>query len=243
MINISLVSYLNSYPYHYGLINETNSFYNKLDIVNPAQCAKNFQEGISNVALVPVGALHGLKNYKIIKPFCISANGEVRSVFLFSQKPVEDTKTIVFDSDSRSSNLLIQVLCKYYWKINPNFTKNNNSLQAEARIGIGDKAFKLKKKYAYSYDLSIFWKEMTNLPFVFAVWITKSEIAEEELSLLKIALENGINNIHGAVVHFGSAGLTEEDAIKYLSKNINFKMNTASEKGMQRFLELSKNFI
>ena len=64
MINISLVSYLNSYPYHYGLINETNSFYNKLDIVNPAQCAKNFQEGISNVALVPVGALHGLKIIK-----------------------------------------------------------------------------------------------------------------------------------------------------------------------------------
>ena len=123
-----------------------------------------------------------------------------------------------------------------------NFTKNNNSL-SRSTIGIGDKAFKLKKKYAYSYDLSIFWKEMTNLPFVFAVWITKSEIAEEELSLLKIALENGINNIHGAVVHFGSAGLTEEDAIKYLSKNINFKMNTASEKGMQRFFELSKNFI
>jgi len=241
-MNISLVSYLNSFPYHFGLLNADDGLYSQLSIVPPAQCAKNFADGLSDVALVPVGALNELDNFQLIKPFCISADGPVRSVLLLSNRPLLDIKHISPDSHSRSSNLLLKILCHNHWNIHPAFVKHDDA-SADARIAIGDKAFELQKSYKYSFDLSEAWKEMTGLPFVFAVWIARTEVSEESLKGLKAALEIGIQDPAAAVRHLGSAGLSFDDAVSYLTGNINYRMNPAAEEGMKLFLALAAKVL
>ena len=135
-IHISLVSYLNSYPFHYGLLQSGNEDFSNPEIVPPAQCAKNFKSGKSNIALVPVGALHEFRSYKIITPYCIAASGVVKSVFLQSKVPLERINTITLDRDSKSSNLLTKILCKEAWSINAEFINDENT--ADARVIIGD---------------------------------------------------------------------------------------------------------
>lgn len=236
-MKISLVSYLNSYPFHYGLIQAPRGLYSRLEIVNPAQCAKNFAEEISDVALVPVGALASLKNYKIIEPFCIAANGPVRSVLLLSNKSVDKIKTIAPDTDSRSSNQLVKVLCRNHWKIEPEFVPQE--LPSDAIIAIGDKAFSMAANFEFKYDLSDEWKNMTGLPFVFAVWISRIGMDESRLPNLNRALEFGVNFASEAISHFGSAGLPMSDAISYVKRNIRYRMDEDSKRGMEYFMNFS----
>jgi chorismate dehydratase len=241
-MKISLVSYLNSYPYHYGLINAASGLYSELNIVNPAVCARHFIEGKSDVALVPVGALVNLSKYQTVLPYCISANGIVRSVLLLSNKDLKDIKNISPDSHSLSSNLLLKILCHKHWNIHPAFIRHDDN-SADARVVIGDKAFDLQKEYKYSFDLSAEWKAMTGLSFVFAAWIAGLNVQKDRLSLLKEALEHGILNIPAAVNHFGSSGLLFDDAVSYLTDNIRYRMDASAEEGMKLFLSMAKNIL
>ena len=181
-MKISLVSYLNSYPYHYGLINAASGLYSELNIVNPAVCARHFIEGKSDVALVPVGALVNLSKYQTVLPYCISANGIVRSVLLLSNKDLKDIKNISPDSHSLSSNLLLKILCHKHWNIHPAFIRHDDN-SADARVVIGDKAFDLQKEYKYSLIYAE-WKAMTGLSF-FCSLDCRFKCAKDRLSLLK----------------------------------------------------------
>ncbi len=232
-MKISLVSYLNSYPFHYGLIQAPRGLYSRLEVVNPAQCAKNFDNEVSDVALVPVGALDSLKNYKIVEPFCIAANGPVRSVLLLSHKPIAKIKTIAPDTDSRSSNMLTKILCNNHWNINAEFVPHE--LESDAVVAIGDKAFKMAADYKYSFDLSDEWTKMTGLPFVFAVWISRVGMDESKLPNLNRALNFGVTFASEAINHFGTAGLTMPDAMSYVKRNISYRMTDVAKEGMEKF--------
>ena len=236
-LHISLVSYLNSYPFHYGLLNSDNKGLSSPVIVPPAVCAENFKSGLSDIALVPVGALPELGTYKIIEPFCIAAAGEVRSVFLQSQKPLHEISTISMDSDSRSSNLLTKILCKEVWNIDPEFI---NEQEADARVIIGDRALQNASAYPYRFDLAEEWKKKFGLPFVFAVWIAKESVNPSIISDLNMALEYGIGNIEKAIEQFGSAGIDPEEACQYLNENIVFRMDTDAKEAIELFLRLAE---
>ena len=236
-MNISLVSYLNSYPFHYGLIHAKEEFYHKLNIVDPAKCAEDFLTSVSNTALVPVGALTSLNKYRIIKPYCIAANGFVKSVLLLSNKPLDKIRSISLDSASRSSNILIQILCREYWNISPIIMSNNS--ESDASLIIGDKALTDANKYTYQYDLAEGWKLMTGLPFVFAVWLSSTEEKTKNEDLLNNALSYGINHIKESISFFGTAGLSESEAKNYLKENIMYQMDSAAEEAINLFLRLA----
>jgi len=237
-IHISLVSYLNSYPFHFGLLNSEHRDLSSPEIVPPALCAENFKTGKSNIALIPVGALPAIDSYKIIEPFCIAACGEVKSVFLQSSKPVAEIKTIATDPASRSSNLLTKVLCKHAWNINPAFITNEH--EADARVIIGDRALHNTNAFPFQFDLAEEWKNKYNLPFVFAVWIAQKDIPAQIISELNMALEFGVSNIEKAVNKLGTADLDKDEAIEYLNENIVYRMDSDAKEAMELFLRLAR---
>lgn len=237
-IHISLVSYLNSYPFHYGLLNAEDSQLRNPEIVPPAQCAENFRNRKSNIALVPVGALPDMDSYKIVDPFCIAASGVVKSVFLQSRVSLDSIKSIALDPASRSSNLLTKVLCKNAWNIHPEFIEDEAI--ADARVIIGDRALKNANAFPIRFDLAEEWKKKYKLPFVFAVWIAKKDISKGTIRNLNAALEFGVNNIHSALQEFGSADLNHEEATLYLEENIVFRMDSDAKEAMELFLRLAK---
>ena len=173
-IKVIAVSYLNTVPFIYGMDYSAFSGLIDLRLANPSKCFHLLQKGDADIALVPVGSLPMIGKCNIITPHCIGANGNVGSVFLLSDSPIESIKTIYCDLHSMTSNKLAEILCRDYWKVNPVIrypetyppTIHGN----DGIIAIGDKSFKMLKSYKYQYDLAQAWKEMTMLPFVFAVW-------------------------------------------------------------------------
>jgi len=126
--------------------------------------------------------------YHLLPDLAISADGPVHSVALFSRRPVGelDRKTVLRTASSRTSVLLLELLCRHRWSIAPNFaTVRAESadldglaqLPHDAVLVIGDAALQLTARRAYPFvvDLGAEWKAWTGLPFVFAVWAARRE--------------------------------------------------------------------
>ncbi len=181
MLKISAVSYLNTIPFIHGL--KQSELINTIDLQldYPSICADKLINGIVDLALVPVVVIPQLKHPYIISDYCIGANGSVDTVCLYSDVPIDKIMSIGLDYQSRTSVALLKVLLKEYWQLNPELIKadvgfEENIKGKHAALVIGDRAFTLNAKHKFIYDLSAIWKEMTDLPFVFAAWVSNTKL-------------------------------------------------------------------
>jgi len=126
--------------------------------------------------------------YHLLPDLAISCDGPVRSVALFSKRPIHelDGATVLQTASSRTSVLLLDLLCRHRWRVRPKFAtvraESSDLAQLagfphEAVLVIGDAALVLasEQRYRYMTDLGQAWKEWTGLPFVFAVWAARRD--------------------------------------------------------------------
>lgn len=124
--------------------------------------------------------------YHLLPDLAVSCDGPVHSVLLFSRRPPQelDRAAVLLSASSRTSVLLLELLCRHRWRVRPRFA----TVRAEAAdlaalrgfphdgvLVIGDAALLLaaESRYPYVEDLGAAWKEWTGLPFVFAVWAAR----------------------------------------------------------------------
>lgn len=240
-----MVSYLNSKPFLLGmeLANLLENIELHLEI--PSKTAKKLIENQVDIALVPVAVLPQLTNVNIITDFCIGADGAVDSVFLFSNEPVNELKTIYLDAHSRTSANLLKILLKKHWKHQVKFIENTNVQAQFIRddIGcliIGDKSIPLRNQFKYQYDLANEWKTWTNLPFTFAVWVAKHGTELEKIKQLNQALQLGIQNINKVIPLYKNL-YPNFDLNYYLTQNISYHFDEDKRKSFHLFLEELKS--
>lgn len=235
-IRISAVSYTNTKPFVYGLQHSVIFDAIELSLDIPSACADKLLNNQADIGLVPVAALLHLPQYEIISDYCIGANGAVHSVFIFSDKPIHEIKTIRLDSQSRTSNLLAKVLLKNHWKVQPEFVTDG---PADAFVEIGDRTFGQAKNHAYAYDLSEHWQKMCGLPFVFAAWVSTKTLTEGFIADFNEALSFGLAHrqtiIDSLTPHPGI------DLAEYLNHYIDYDLNAKKKEALAYFLELAKS--
>jgi chorismate dehydratase len=243
-IRISVVSYLNSKPFLYGLKNF--AFGEKTEIQEdiPSVCADKLMNGTADIGLVPVAVLPSIKNHTVISDYCIGADGEVNSVLLLSDVPLKKIKTVLLDYQSRTSVLLTRVLAENFWKIEPEWKSTEKNYEANisgftSGVVIGDRALKLKKDFRYVYDLSLEWKKFTQLPFVFACWVSTRKFENDFLSEFNSALKSGLDNINHVAEVEADPKISKEEIIHYLRKNIDFNFDEKKKEALRLFLKLS----
>lgn len=241
-IKISIVSYFNTLPFRHGI--KHSDLVAKIDLQEdiPSICAQKLKFSQVDIGLVPVALLPELDHYKIITDYCIGANGKVDSVKLYSQVPLNEIKSVTLDYQSRSSIKLTKVLNKFYWKqsfefkdAKPGYEQNISG--TNAAVVIGDRTFVLNGTFKYEIDLAEEWKKMTGLPFVFAAWVTTSEIDKDFVSEFNKVLENGIKHIEGAIKESHIVHPKNFDASDYLSNKISYNLDNKKREALQLFLK------
>jgi len=240
-IKVSVVSYLNSKPFlyglnHSGLINEIDL---QLDI--PSVCAQKLIEGKVDIGLIPVAVLPQLKEKYIISDYCIGAEGKVASVMLYSKVPLQEIKNIFLDYQSKTSVLLVKVLADNFWKIGPQWipakADYENDIEGNtAAVIIGDRTFELENKYHYSYDLAEEWQKFTQLPFVFACWVANKKLPDSFISEFNQALKFGIDNKSELIAQLVRQNTYSTDIAAYLTINIKYDYDSSKEKALKLFL-------
>ncbi len=239
-IKIGAVSYLNTKPLLYGL--EHSDLINEIDIVldYPALLAKNLQEGTIDVALLPVAAIPSIPGGHIVSDYGIAADGNVVSVAIFSQVPMEEIKTVYLDYQSRTSVRLAQLLLEQYWNkkveykpATENFIEYING--TNAGVIIGDRALKQLHNFEYVYDLSAAWNAFTGLDFVFAAWVANKPLPADFIARFNAANAEGLKHID---VVIAENPFPYYDLATYYTDNIKFQLDDQKKKGLAKFLEL-----
>jgi chorismate dehydratase len=235
VVKVSLVSYLNSIPFKWGLQNYENKPVMDLMFDYPANVAKKLIEFKAHVGLVPVATIPKIPQAQIISPYGIAADGCVDSVILVSNSPLNKIKTIWLDYQSKTSINLVKILAVNFWKLNNiNFLPASESyLQSikpyQGAVVIGDRAFIEAKKFNYVIDLSAEWKKYTGLPFVFAAWVSNKQLSDNWLKAFNDSLKFGIENLTSILsVVSKESSLSTESLSNYLINKIKYNISASS---------------
>ena len=193
----------------------------------PSNIALKLLNDEIDIGLVPVAILPALQEYHIISDYCIACDGEVASVCLFSEVPINEITTILLDYQSRTSVALLKILLKDHWGINPTLVEASVGYETlitgtTAGLVIGDRALQQRKKSKYSYDLGLGWKELTGLPFVFAVWVSNKPMEQQFIEKFNMANGVGIIEINTLVA---TNFFADYDLSFYYEKNIIFRQD------------------
>ncbi len=240
-IKISVVSYLNSKPFIYGLQHSSIMNNIELQLDMPSVCAGKLIDGKVDVGLVPVAILPQLKEYHIISDFCIGAEGKVASVMLYSNVPLKEIKSILLDYQSRTSVTLVKVLAMYFWQICPQWKLATEGFENEiagttAAVIIGDRTFGLKDKYPFSYDLAEEWYKFTRLPFVFACWVANKKLPDTLIAQFNEALKFGLDNRPIIIDELSKNNKYQVELSEYLHQSIKYDYNSSKKQALELFL-------
>ena len=238
---LSVVSYLNTIPFLYGL--QQSGLHKKLAISLdiPSTCADKLLSDKIDIGLVPIVVLKQMQKAHIISDFCIGADGEVDTVCLFSDVPIQKIESIFLDYQSKTSVELLKILLKEYWQVSPRLieakAKYEKQIKEEkAGLIIGDRVFQYQNKFKYIYDLSAIWKLHTGLPFVFACWIANKKIDEDFQKEFNKALKFGVNNIEESIKSATANYSHCINSADYLNNKISYILDANKKEGMALFL-------
>ena len=192
MLRVGRIPYINTYPVYgavdRGIVTLDAAMVDGVpSALNAAMAAGELD--VSVVSAVEY-ALHA-ERYLLLPDLAITCDGPVRSVMLFSKRPVTelDGATVLVSRSSMTSVELLALLFRERWGVEPRLVPADAESADiahfadqphEARLVIGDAALLLSsgthavsRRYPHHVDLGRAWKEWTGLPFVFAVWVAQ----------------------------------------------------------------------
>jgi chorismate dehydratase len=239
-LRVGVVSYLNTKPLLYGI--KRSGLMDRIELIEayPSKIASMLIENELDLGLIPVAAIPQIPNAEIITDYCIGAAGEVASVAIFSEVPIEQITTVLLDYQSRTSVNLAKILLRDYWKKEVTFLPSQEDFRDDikgttAAVVIGDRALEQQKISTYRFDLATAWLNHTGLPFVFAAWVTNKPLGEDFEDAFNRANAYGLKHIDDVVAENEYPLF---DLKTYYTKNISYTLDEAKKEGMKLFLSL-----
>jgi chorismate dehydratase len=231
---VGSVRYLNAVPLTRGLEEEVL-------FATPSELAAKLRVDALDAAMVSLSEVLCNDRYDILDGIAIASLGEVRSVLLAHRRPLEQVREIHCDPASLTSVCLVRVLLGERG-LKPEF-KTLQSYQRDAlpdyALLIGDRALDLYRDPGelQLWDLGAAWYEMTNLPFVYAVWALRRGVENAALRRqLREARQFGLDTLESII-----RDRTDYDydfRKDYLSWNIHYHLGADEKRGVARFMEL-----
>ncbi len=129
----------------------------------------------------------------------IAVQRHARSVLLFSKRNIAELKgqKLGVSSETSTSSELLKVILRGRYGFDANYSAGFSE-QDEARLLIGDSAIRaiqdpvFFRMYNHIYDLGEEWNNWQNLPFVFARWMVRKELAESSKNRLSDYLKHNL---------------------------------------------------
>lgn len=244
MIRLGAVGYLNARPLTWALDRSPDRWQVRYDV--PSVCADLLRSNEIDLGLIPSIEYLQAPDYRFVPGIGIGSQGPVASVALFSRVPVEEIRRIALDTSSRTSVVLIKVLCRHRFAIRPEFVPHGPDLAAmtresDAALLIGDPALDADPQALglRKIDLGEAWTAMTGLPFIYAAWTGRpGAIDAAGVRALQEAQQEGERATDAIAAEYarGDAS-TAARAAAYLRHNVQYGLGPDQAAGLQTFLD------
>ena len=231
---IGSVPYLNAVPL-------THALGSGVTLLPPSRLADELHANRLDAALVSVTESLLFPGYRVVDGVGIVSHGEVASVILAHRPVLEAVDRVFVDPASRTSVELMRMLLAARG-IHPRFEAlgaYSDAVSRDAVLLIGNAAIAFRRSGPPHtlWDLGSAWKELTELPFVYAVWAVREDVAEP-------ALADGLR----AAAAAGIAALPELVAMRseydrafrqaYLGGHIRYVLGHREKAGLAHFAVL-----
>jgi chorismate dehydratase len=250
-LRIGAVSYLNTKPLVYGLAENAPWLEVIYDL--PSRLADQLAAGALDVALIPSIEFFRDPTYRIVSDACIGCRGAVLSVNLHSRVPMRRIRRLALDEGSRTSVALVRILLRERYGIEPELESlpigaSADETDADAVLLIGDRAIGGPRsdfpgsEFVEHWDLGDQWCRWAELPFVFAMWVARSDVGLGGVEpgdvepALAAARDNGVAHLDEiAEREAGTLGLSREACLSYLRDNLYFYLGPREREGLELF--------
>lgn len=204
-MRVGRIPYVNCYPVYGGIDRGVVPSPPEARIIDGVPSALNSQMAAGSLDVSVISAVEYARDprrYLLLPDLAISCDGPVRSVMLFAKRPASELRgrRVLVSRSSMTSVALLELLFEHVWDAKPAFVPADAEITDIARFGtddhdarlvIGDAALRLgthlqdsaerddvfdRLGYRYAYDLGAEWKQWTDLPFVFAVWVAQRSV-------------------------------------------------------------------
>ena len=209
-----------------------------LSYAAPSRIPAALSGGELDVGLMPSLAVLSREGLRAADGVAIGSDGPVRSVLLLCRTPLPRLKTLALDPDSMSSNALARILLAEAHGLRPEPAPAD---MADARLLIGDPALAgLPGPWEEILDLGGAWKDLTGLPFVYALWAGPS-LSGPAAGILRAAKQDGLSDLERIAREDGpAAGIPFETALPYLRDAIRYDLGDREREGLQAFAALAR---
>lgn len=244
------IQFINCFPLFYGLIEK--KFLLEVDLIkgNPTDLNRMLSENLLDLAPIPsIAYARNYKDYILMPDISISADGEVKSIYLFSKLPINELngKRIALSNISNTSVALLRIImAKKYHSVPDYFTSAPELgamlIEADAALLIGDDALRAKYHYdkrLYVYDLGQEWKEYCGLPMVFAVWAIRKDYAarhQEAIRLIRDTFTDSIRfsleNIQACSIKAAQWEDFSDDYLVEYFRSLRFDFDAGKQEGL-----------
>jgi chorismate dehydratase len=231
---VGSVPYLNGVPLTRGL--EAQLLFRP-----PAQLAEMLRRDELDAALVSVAEVLVTDRYDILDGIAVASLGEVKSVLLAHRQPLETVREVFCDPASLTGAALLQVLLAARG-LRPEFKplpSYDLAALPDFALLIGDVALDLQfapRDHAL-WDLGTAWYELTQLPFVYAVWALRRGIDNRRLRRqLREAKQFGMETLDYIIS--SRTEYTYDFRRDYLGWHIHYHLGSDEKRALARFAAL-----
>ena len=236
-LRVASVGFINARPLLEGLERD-DALSLSLDV--PSGLLRRLRDGSADVALLPTIDLQREPDLSILPCGGIGCDGPTLTVRLFSQTPFDQVTTLACDPDSHTSVALARIILKRVYNVEPDridlYAARGNP--GEARLLIGDKVVcEEPAGFEHQLDLGGAWKQLTGLPFVFAVWTARDGVEVGDLpSKLSKAREAGLANVQSLINKYAiPRGWPAGVALQYYTQYLRFGIGEPQLEAIRRF--------
>jgi predicted solute-binding protein len=238
-LRVGCVKYLNARPLVRG-------WEGNVEFDHPSALCERLAKGQLDVALV--SSFEFLRNpiYRIVDGVSISSDGPVYSVVVAHRGELSDIEEIELDPASKTAvSLLRCLLAELGSTTRLTSCAPENAGSSQARLIIVDQAISFRQTHADEFrfwDLGEQWTKLTGLPFVYALWLIRPEVADaksiaqhlrglrdENLADIRVIVSDAADN---------KQKITAEFLDRYYKQHLRFGFGTREKQGLQTFADL-----
>jgi chorismate dehydratase len=260
---LGCVSFLNSKPLIDALVHGPLGAAAAVHFAVPSQLLPLIESGTVATALMSVVDYQLAREDLLLIPAgMIGCDGHTFTVRIFSRVPPNQITALHGDTDSHTSVLLGQLILRERYGVAVPMvplharegihlggaTGGATRAEPEAILLIGDKvvnACPSAETYPYQLDLGDEWKQLTGLPFVFAMWMMRRDVAlrdpaaaREVATLLARARELGTQRTgHLLDRYAGEKGWPRDLARQYFTEYLRYEVTPRAREGLALFFE------
>ena len=240
-MKLAAVEYINSKPLIHGLAEEAGL---DLALDVPSALLGRLEDRSADVALLPVIDYQRLAGLRVVPAGGIGCDGPTLTVRLFGRRAIGATRVLACDGDSHTSVALARVVLAEAYGLAPEFVPLAHAASADTLLLIGDKVIceaPPDGEFPHQLDLGGAWKELTGLPFLFAVWTARAGVELGDLpARLERAKREGLAEVDRIVETLAvPRGWPASVARRYLTEYLKFDVGERQLEAVRRFHQLA----